>query len=82
MALNGAAGCRYGLPFPVLARAAFGVRGALLPAALRGAVAAGWFGIQVGSAASLVGQSKQKTPWKPTNRPTNQPTTDYRPLSK
>jgi DNA polymerase kappa len=27
----------------------------------------------VSSAASLVGQSKQKTSWKPTNQPTNQP---------
>jgi hypothetical protein len=32
------------------------------------------------SAASLVGQSKQKPSWKPTNQPTNQPTTNYRPL--
>ncbi len=32
-------------PFPVLARSSFGVRGAILPAVLRGLVAAGWFGI-------------------------------------
>lgn len=32
-------------PFPVLARSSFGVRGAVLPAVLRGCVAAGWFGI-------------------------------------
>jgi DNA repair protein RecN (Recombination protein N) len=30
---------------------------------------------EVSSATSLVGQSKQKTPWKLTNQPTNQPTT-------
>ena len=32
------------------------------------------------SAASLVGQSKQKTSWKPTDRPTNHSLTNYRPL--
>jgi cytosine/uracil/thiamine/allantoin permease len=33
-------------PFPVLARASFGVRGANIPAVLRAIVACGWFGIQ------------------------------------
>lgn len=46
MALIGHAGTRYGLPFPVLLRSSFGVRGANLPALLRGLVACGWFGIQ------------------------------------
>jgi hypothetical protein len=36
----------------------------------------------VSSAAPLVGQSKQKTSWKPTNHPTIQPLTNYRPLPK
>jgi len=40
------AGTRYGVPFPVLARAAFGVDGAHVPALLRAGVACGWFGIQ------------------------------------
>jgi NCS1 family nucleobase:cation symporter-1 len=40
------AGTRYGVPFPVLARAAFGTQGAKVPAVLRGLVACGWFGIQ------------------------------------
>lgn len=40
------AGTRYGVPFPVLARAAFGTQGANVPATLRGLVACGWFGIQ------------------------------------
>ncbi len=40
------AGTKHGIPFPVLARAAFGVRGAHLPSLLRGLVACGWFGIQ------------------------------------
>ncbi len=46
MLINGHAGTRYGIPFPVYARAAFGVRGAHLPALLRAIVACGWFGIQ------------------------------------
>ncbi|HZE93672.1 MAG TPA: NCS1 family nucleobase:cation symporter-1, partial [Gemmatimonadales bacterium] len=46
IALNSHAGTRYGIPFPVLARASFGVLGANVPAILRGLVACGWFGIQ------------------------------------
>ena len=46
MILNGMAGAKYGIPFPVLARASFGVRGANIPALLRAIVACGWFGIQ------------------------------------
>ena len=46
MILNAHAGARYGIPFPVFARASFGVLGANLPAMLRALVACGWFGIQ------------------------------------
>jgi NCS1 family nucleobase:cation symporter-1 len=46
MVLNAHAGTRYGIPFPVYCRAAFGVRGANVPALLRALVACGWFGIQ------------------------------------
>ena len=46
MLLNGHAGARYGIPFPVFARASFGIRGANIPAVLRAIVACGWFGIQ------------------------------------
>jgi len=46
MILNGHAGAKYGIPFPVLARVSFGVRLANLPALLRAIVACGWFGIQ------------------------------------
>ena len=46
MILNAHAGTKYGIPFPVYARAAFGVRGANVPALLRAIVACGWFGIQ------------------------------------
>ena len=46
MLLNAHAGAKYGIPFPVFARASFGVLGANLPAILRALVACGWFGIQ------------------------------------
>lgn len=46
MVLNGHAGAKYGIPFPVFARASFGVLGANIPAILRAIVACGWFGIQ------------------------------------
>src|SRR5579864_4415095 len=46
MLLNAHAGTRYGIPFPVFARASFGVLGANIPAILRALVACGWFGIQ------------------------------------
>jgi NCS1 family nucleobase:cation symporter-1 len=46
MLLNAHAGAQYGIPFPVFARASFGVLGANVPAILRALVACGWFGIQ------------------------------------
>src|SRR5664279_1771577 len=46
MVLNGHAGAKYGIPFPVFARASFGTSGANIPAVLRAVVACGWFGIQ------------------------------------
>jgi nucleobase:cation symporter-1, NCS1 family len=46
MVLNAHAGTKYGVSFPVLCRAAFGVKGANVPATLRAIVACGWFGIQ------------------------------------
>ncbi len=45
MVLIGRVGPKHGIPFPVLARASFGVKGANLPAVLRGLVACGWFSI-------------------------------------
>ena len=44
--LNAHPGTKYGVPFPVLARASFGTGGANVPAVLRAIVACGWFGIQ------------------------------------
>ena len=44
--LNSHPGTKYGIPFPVYCRAAFGTSGANVPALLRALVACGWFGIQ------------------------------------
>jgi NCS1 family nucleobase:cation symporter-1 len=46
MIMNAHAGTKYGVSFPVLCRASFGVKGANVPAVLRALVACGWFGIQ------------------------------------
>ena len=46
MLLIGHAGTKYGIPYAVLARAAFGTMGARLPALMRAIVACGWYGIQ------------------------------------
>jgi nucleobase:cation symporter-1, NCS1 family len=43
---NSHPGTKYGIPFPVFARASYGVFGANLPAVMRAIVACGWFGIQ------------------------------------
>ena len=45
--LSGAAGEKYGIPYPVLARASMGTEGAKLPAVLRATVAVFWYGVQV-----------------------------------
>ncbi|MBP9948252.1 MAG: cytosine permease, partial [Vicinamibacteria bacterium] len=44
--LNSHPGTKYGIPFPVFARASFGTFGSNLPALMRALVACGWFGIQ------------------------------------
>lgn len=44
--LNSHPGTKYGIPFPVFARAAYGTTGSNLPALMRAVVACGWFGIQ------------------------------------
>ncbi|MEE8146967.1 MAG: NCS1 family nucleobase:cation symporter-1 [Longimicrobiales bacterium] len=46
MVVTAHAGTRYGIPFPVFARASYGLTGAHIPSLLRSAVACGWFGIQ------------------------------------
>ncbi len=49
-------GAKYGVPFPVLLRSAFGPQGAKIPAIARSLVACGWFGINtwVGGSAIYV----------------------------
>ena len=44
--LNSHPGTKYGIPFPVFARAAYGTLGSNVPALMRAFVACGWFGIQ------------------------------------
>ena len=46
MVLNGHAGVKYGVPFPVIGRAAFGTKGVHLASVTRGIIACGWFGVQ------------------------------------
>jgi cytosine/uracil/thiamine/allantoin permease len=46
MVLNGHAGVKYGIPFPVIGRAAFGIKGVHLASVTRGIIACGWFGVQ------------------------------------
>ena len=52
--LSGAAGERYGIPYPVFARASMGTAGARLPAILRATVAVFWYGVQVYFASTAV----------------------------
>jgi NCS1 family nucleobase:cation symporter-1 len=56
MILNAHAGTRYGIPFPVYCRAAFGPLGANVPALLRALVACGWFGIQAWIGGNAIAQ--------------------------
>jgi cytosine/uracil/thiamine/allantoin permease len=46
MILNGHAGVKYGIPFPVIGRAAFGTKGIHVASIARGIIACGWFGVQ------------------------------------
>ena len=72
MILNAHAGTKYGIPFPVLVRSSFGVRGANVPAILRAIVACGWFGIQtwiggqaIYSMLSILIPSMARSAWLP-----------------
>jgi NCS1 family nucleobase:cation symporter-1 len=46
LTLNAFPGTKYGIPFPVMLRASFGIIGSNVPALIRAMVACGWFGIQ------------------------------------
>ncbi|WP_030265062.1 NCS1 family nucleobase:cation symporter-1 [Streptomyces violens] len=54
LTLSGFMGHKTGVPFPVMSRIAFGINGAKIPAAVRGAVAIAWFGIQTYLAAMVL----------------------------
>ncbi len=55
MWLNGVAGAKYGVPFPVLIRSAFGYNGAKIPVLVRGFVAIFWFSVQAYAGSQAVG---------------------------
>lgn len=46
LTLIGRAGSEYGIPFPVVIRASFGIKGSNVPALMRGVVAIFWLGVQ------------------------------------
>ncbi len=74
MVLNGFPGVRYGLSFPVIGRAAFGVHGVHLASLLRGLVACGWFGVQTwigGLAVSAIWHALTGTPYTSGLNPSN-----------
>lgn len=52
--LSGRPSVRYGIPYPVMARASMGVRGANFPAMVRGIVAIFWYGVQTYFASTAV----------------------------
>ena len=54
MSLIGNAGVRTGVPYPVLARASFGVWGANIPALARAIVACFWYGAQTAAASGAI----------------------------
>ncbi|MEO8136700.1 MAG: cytosine permease, partial [Betaproteobacteria bacterium] len=54
MSLVGYAGEKTGVPYPVLARASFGVWGANLPALVRAIVACFWYGAQTAAASGAI----------------------------
>ncbi|HTO61448.1 MAG TPA: cytosine permease [Bradyrhizobium sp.] len=54
MSLVGNAGVRTGVPYPVLARASFGVWGANIPALVRAIVACFWYGAQTSAASGAI----------------------------
>jgi NCS1 family nucleobase:cation symporter-1 len=54
MNLVGYAGARTGVPYPVLARASFGIWGANVPALVRAIVACFWYGAQTAAASGAI----------------------------
>ncbi|TIS11074.1 MAG: nitrate reductase, partial [Mesorhizobium sp.] len=54
MNLVGYAGVKTGVPYPVLARASFGIWGANIPALVRAVVACFWYGAQTAAASGAI----------------------------
>ncbi|WP_461020642.1 NCS1 family nucleobase:cation symporter-1 [Streptomyces daliensis] len=54
LTLSGYMGQKTGVPFPVMSRIAFGIKGAKIPALVRGGVAIAWFGIQTYLASAVL----------------------------
>src|SRR3954453_23849979 len=54
MNLIGMAGVKTGVPYPVLARASFGIWGANVPALVRAIVACFWYGAQTSAASGAI----------------------------
>ncbi|MEZ5798220.1 MAG: cytosine permease [Paracoccaceae bacterium] len=52
--LTGKPSVKYGIPYPVMARASMGVQGAKFPALVRGIVAIFWYGVQTYFASTAV----------------------------
>ncbi|MDN3518015.1 NCS1 family nucleobase:cation symporter-1 [Aquisalimonas lutea] len=52
--LTGSPSVKYGIPFPVMARASMGIRGANFPAQLRAIIAIFWYGVQTYFASTAV----------------------------
>lgn len=52
--LTGKPSVKYGIPFPVMARASMGIRGANFPAVVRGIVGIFWYGVQTYFASTAV----------------------------
>ncbi|GAA3659821.1 NCS1 family nucleobase:cation symporter-1 [Lentzea roselyniae] len=78
MLLNSHAGTKYGIPFPVFARAFYGIRGANLAALLRAFIACGWFGIQTwvgGQAIHIIVGKLAGTGWSAAPQVLGQPWT-------
>jgi len=70
MLLIGHAGARYGIPYAVLVRSAFGTSGARVPALARALVACGWFGIQTWVGGNtLLALLTLLTGWRPGGAP-------------
>src|SRR5436853_7636340 len=63
MTLVGKAGVKTGVPYPVLARASFGVWGANLPALVRAIVACFWYGAQTAAASGAIVALLTRSDW-------------------